>query len=299
MIVTREDKQALVAVPLILAVGALMALAGGSAGREFGGIPVFVICAVLAFVINWVVFVPSYLLGTEHYFDLTGSLCYVSVVLIALLLSASTDARAILLTLLVVCWAVRLGSFLFWRVRQQGKDRRFDEIKRSLPRFLMTWTLQGLWVLLTAGAALAAISSTADAPLGGLALAGVILWAAGFALEVTADWQKSAFKADPANDGQFIHHGVWAWSRHPNYAGEIVLWSGIALIALPALAGWQLLTLISPLFVYVLLTRVSGVPMLERRADRKWGDDPAYQAYKASTPVLWPRPPSRRAAIVR
>jgi steroid 5-alpha reductase family enzyme len=107
-----------------------------------------------------------------------------------------------------------------------------------------------------------------------------------------SDAQKNRFRADPANRGKFIQTGLWAWSRHPNYFGEIVLWIGVAIIALPVLRGWQYLTLISPVFVTLLLTRVSGVPMLERRADEKWGGQEDYEAYKARTPVLIPRPPS-------
>ena len=99
------------------------------------------------------------------------------------------------------------------------------------------------------------------------------------------------FRADPANEGRFITTGLWAWSRHPNYFGEILLWAGIALIAFPVLQGAQLATLISPVFVFVLLTRISGVPLLESRGKKRWGDEPAYQEYKARTPVLWPRPP--------
>ena len=87
---------------------------------------------------------------------------------------------------------------------------------------------------------------------------------------------------------ELINEGLWSLSRHPNYYGEITLWLGIAFIACPVLQGWQLLTLISPIFVYILLTRISGVIMLERRADKKWGEDPEYQLYKESTSSLVP-----------
>ena len=290
---TRDDLQALLAIPVILLAGVLLTLAGSAGGSRVGGFPVFAACAVLCFAVNWIVFVPSYLARTEHFFDLTGSLTYVSAVLLAVYLTDSLDARSILLAALIVIWAGRLGSFLFARVRREGKDGRFDQIKQSLPRFFMVWTLQGLWVLMTAACALAAITAASGAPLGAFAAIGTLLWLAGFALEVTADRQKSAFRAEPANAGRFIDQGVWTWSRHPNYAGEILLWAGIAVIAFPALTGWQLATLISPVFVYVLLTRISGVPMLERRADKRWGDDLEYQAYKARTPVLWPVPRGR------
>jgi steroid 5-alpha reductase family enzyme len=192
----------------------------------------------------------------------------------------------------VAVWAVRLGSFLFARILRDRSDRRFDALKPSLPRFLLTWTLQGLWVLLTLACALAAMTSLRSEPLGAWALLGTCVWAAGFALEAAADREKRRFRADPANRDRFIASGLWAWSRHPNYFGEIVLWSGIALVALPVLTGWQYATLISPVFVYVLLTRVSGIPLLEERAKERWGDDPAYRSYVERTPVLVPRPPA-------
>jgi len=156
----------------------------------------------------------------------------------------------------------------------------------------MTFTLQGLWVFLTLSCALAAITSAQPEPLGVVAAIGVALWLTGFAIEVVADQQKRAFRASPDNRAHFIRTGLWAWSRHPNYFGEITLWAGIALISVPALSGWQLVTLISPVFVYVLLTRISGIPLLESRAKKKWGADPEFQAYKARTPALWPRPPA-------
>ncbi len=121
------------------------------------------------------------------------------------------------------------------------------------------------------------------------AVVGFLLWAAGFAVEVVADSQKSSFRADPAHRGHFIPTGLWARSRHPNYFGEIVLWVGVAVIALPVLEGWQWVGLISPVFVALLILRVSGVPLLEAKADAKWGGQPDYEAYKRATPVLVPR----------
>ena len=188
----------------------------------------------------------------------------------------------------VFVWAARLGSFLFARIREDGSDSRFDQIKPNPLRFFITWSLQGLWVLLTAACALAAITSSARVPLGLLAGIGIALWLAGFVIEVIADRQKRVFRSR-AGSGEYITTGLWSRSRHPNYFGEILLWCGIAVLAFPALHGWQLATLISPVFVYMLLTRVSGVPLLEKKADKKWGGQPEYEAYKANTPVLVPR----------
>jgi steroid 5-alpha reductase family enzyme len=286
----KADRNALLALPVVVLVGAGIAWAGSQGGATVAGVAVFALCVGLAFLIQWLAFVPAYLLQTEKFLDLTGSITYVTVVVIAVLLSPVVDGRSILLLALVVIWAARLGTFLFRRIQKAGKDARFDEIKPSFFRFLSFWTLQGLWVTFTVAAALAAITTTVRKELGLFALIGSLVWVFGFAMEAVADAQKSRFRADPENKGKFIQTGLWAWSRHPNYFGEIVLWIGVAIIALPVLRGWQWGTLISPVFVALLLTRVSGVPMLEKRADEKWGGQEAYEAYKAHTPVLIPRP---------
>ena len=287
----KADRNALLGVLISVIVGLGVALAGSQGGGTVLGIPVFALAVGMAFVIQWLVFIPSYLLRNEHFYDLTGSITYISVTVVAVLLSPKADGRSILLLALVVIWAARLGTFLFRRIRKAGKDARFDELKTSFSRFLLTWTLQGLWVSFTLAAALAAITSTTREGLDAFALIGFLVWALGFAFEVVADAQKSRFRADPANKGKFIQSGLWAWSRHPNYFGEIVLWIGVAIITLPILQGWQWVTLISPVFVTLLITRVSGLPMLEKRADEKWGGQEDYETYKERTPVLIPWPP--------
>jgi steroid 5-alpha reductase family enzyme len=287
------DRNSLIAVVVVILVGVGVALAGSHGGASAFGVPIFALAVGLIFLIQWLVFIPAYLGQSEKFFDLTGSLTYISVTIIAVVLSPVVDGRSLLLLALVVIWAARLGTFLFRRIQKAGKDARFDELKVSFLRFLNVWTLQGLWVTFTASAALAVITTTARKPLGLLALLGFLVWVVGFVCEAVADAQKSRFRADPANQGAFIRTGLWAWSRHPNYFGEIALWIGVAIIALPVLRGWQWVTLISPVFVTLLLTRISGVPMLEKRADEKWGGQEDYEAYKANTPVLIPRPPRR------
>lgn len=288
-----QSARSVVAIVVSVAVGAAVAAAGSSGGLEVAGVPVFALCAALAFAINWLAFVPAYLTRSERFYDLTGTLTYLTVVVVALL-AGSGSSVSVLLGVLIALWALRLGTFLVLRIRRDGADGRFDEIKVDPLRFAMSWTLQALWVVLTAGAALAAMTTADPASPGPLAALGVTLWAAGFAIEVVADAQKRAFRADPANRGRFITTGLWAWSRHPNYFGEITLWVGIAVIAAPALSGWQYLTLVSPLFVTLLLTKVSGIPLLEARGRRNWGDDPDYRDHLARTPVLVPRPPRSR-----
>lgn len=249
----------------------------------------FFILAFLAFAIQWLMFVPSWIFHTEKYFDLTGSLTYITLALLAIFLFGNDDPRTMLLGLLVIIWAVRLGLFLFGRVSQAGEDRRFRKIKQSFPLLLMVWSLQGAWVTITFGAGLAAMTSNFYEPLGLFAAIGVFLWIFGFAIEVIADRQKTNFRSDPENQETFIQSGLWSYSRHPNYLGEIMLWSGIAIIALPVLDGWWYLTLVSPFWVTLLLTKISGIRLLEERAERTWGNDANYQAYKNRTPVLIPK----------
>ena len=272
-----------------VAFGAIVVSAGSAGGATRAGIPVFAWCALIAFGLQWLVFLPAWLAHSERFFDLTGSVTYLTVVLVALVASPEPGSRALLLGAMVVVWATRLGSFLYARVHAMGSDSRFDDMKHRFAWFLMTWTLQGLWVILTAAAALAAITAMDQPNLGPLDAVGLLVWASGLVFEVVADQQKRRFRSAAQNQGRFISTGLWARSRHPNYLGEIVLWVGVALVAAPALSGWSLLTLVSPVFVFFLLTRVSGLPLLEAAADRRWGGNPDYEAYKSTTPALVPR----------
>ncbi len=287
----RNNTQAYVGTLIAVIVGGLVSWAGGIGGDVAGSISVFAICGALAFAVNWLAFIPAVIKRTEHFYDLTGGITYITVIIVAVLLSGPLDPRAMLAAGMVLFWSIRLASFLFMRISRAGKDSRFDEIKHDSPRFFMAWTLQGLWVLLTAACALAIITNGNREPLGIIGYVGIAVWAFGILIEIVSDRQKSAYRANPENQGRFISTGLWAWSRHPNYFGEIVLWTGMAIIAVPILQGWQWVTLISPIFVTFLLTKVSGVPMLENAADERWGGQENYETYKRNTPVLIMKPP--------
>lgn len=285
-----KNKNVLSALVIVTAVAtaAGVAWAGESNGPQIAGVHLLMACAALAFAVQWLVFIPSFILQTEKFYDLTGCLTYLLLLLLAAGFSPSVQFADGLLMLMCAVWAIRLGTFLFWRIQKDGSDRRFNHIKPVFMRFLVAWTLQGLWVFLTLSAVLIAVTSPGAHKLSLFTFVGGGLWLIGLSLEVVADFQKRDFKADPANAGRFIQSGLWAWSRHPNYLGEITLWAGIFICVIPRLHGWQWIGMISPLFVLTLITRISGVPMLEAHADAKWGAEPAYQAYKKATPRLWP-----------
>jgi len=282
--------RAIKGIVISLSIAALVLFLGSSESVTVGGVPLFLLCGAVIFAIHWVVFVPSFIFRTEHYFDVTGSICYVSTVIFAWNMNPERGERSLLLGALVILWAVRLGSFLFWRVKKRGMDDRFERLKNDFLSFLMVWTLSGLWVMLTAATVFAALTTGTNQGLDGFAYAGLLVWGIGMLIEIVADSQKTRFRSNPLNRNKFITEGLWSLSRHPNYFGEIVLWFGMALIAFPTLQGLQMAVLVSPFFVWFLLTKVSGVPFLERKAQEKWGDDEDYVAYEKRTHALIPWP---------
>ena len=246
---------------------------------------------LIAFAIQWIAFIPAYVFQTEKFYDLMGSITYLTVIWFTLMSSSNESTLVnignIVIVLLISSWAIRLGTFLFLRIKKDGEDKRFRTIKPSASRFFMTWTLQGLWVSLCSMCALTAISSEGGIILNLFFYLGVVIFIFGFAIEIIADKQKSKFRSIEANKDSFITTGLWAKSRHPNYLGEILLWLGVAVISISSLSGWQYLTLISPIFTYLLLVYVSGVRMLEDMGDKKWGHNEEYIKYKSTTPRLF------------
>ena len=247
---------------------------------------------LLAYAIHWIAYIPAYVFQTENFYDLTGSVTYLSVVWFVFLStyqSISLNFGNLILVLLISIWTIRLGLFLFMRIHKAGEDKRFRTIKTAASQFFMTFTLSGLWVTLCSMCALVAISSPEGLVMNALTYVGIILFIIGFGIEIVADNQKTAFRSIEANKDSFITSGLWSKSRHPNYFGEVLLWFAIAVISFSSLEGLQLITLISPVFTYILLVYVSGVRMLEDMNDKKWADNEQYKSYKKNTPMLFPK----------
>ena len=282
---SRQIKNIITITFFLICIG-LVNFAGQNIEIEIGGINAFTFILIVAVLLQIIFFVPSFLLKTEKYYDLVGSLTYITTVSLAYFSVENKTMIDSIIYFYIIVWASRLGIYLFRRVRTVGKDVRFDKAKKHFFWFLQYWIGQALWVALTACAAIIAILSPEDDKLPVLAMFGMALWLAGFTIESIADYQKREFRKENNPREAFIHSGLWARSRHPNYFGEITLWIGIAVIALNTLTGIEYMTLISPVFVYILLTRMSGINMLERIADERYGHLEEYIEYKEKTPVL-------------
>ena len=243
---------------------------------------------LLAFLIHWLFFIPAYLLKTEKFFDLTGSLTYISIMVYVVYTKNNLQEQlgSIILASLVILWAVRLGSFLFLRIKKAGEDKRFREIKTSFARFFLLWTISGMWVSFCSMCALTAIASNDGVIVNNIFYIGLVTFIIGLSIEIIADSQKTKFRKDPKNKDKFINEGLWAKSRHPNYVGEITLWAGVAIMSFSSLQGSQYISLISPIFTYLLLVYVSGVPQLTASGQKKWGHLESYQEYIKNTPTL-------------
>ena len=259
---------------------------------EMSGVNLVGHLLVMVFVIQWIAYIPAFIFKTEKFYDLTGSLTYITAISFALYstnTSQNLDLGSLIIGAAIIIWAARLGSFLFMRIHKDKKDGRFDSIKTSFSQFFMTWTLQGMWVFICSSAALVAIASPTGVVINIIFFLGLALFVLGFAVEVIADNQKTKFRSIPENKDQFINEGLWARSRHPNYFGEITLWTGITVMGISTFEGMNYLAIFSPIFSYLLLVYVSGVRMLEFRGQRKWGHLDEYNTYKKNTPKLIPK----------
>ena len=278
---------------IIICFASIIALGGSHNSMTYNGYPILFFCLSASFLVHWIIFIPSFLAKTEKFYDITGTLAYLITLYLASVLTsyssgASLEPRTLIIIGMVSFWALRLGIFLFIRVLKVGEDRRFREAKKSFSKYLVWWTMSALWVFLTTANALTLIVNNKKLVNQPIFYLGLLIWFIGILFEIIADEQKRRFRLNEKNRGKYISSGLWSISRHPNYFGEIILWIGIAIISLPTLSGFQYVTLISPLFIYLLLTRISGVNLLEESSDKKWGDLPEYEQYKKETPVLVP-----------
>lgn len=240
-------------------------------------------------VFNIALFFIAFKLQSDKLTDASYALTFILIATIAFATS-DINAYSIIAVSMVLLWAIRIGSFLLYRVIKIGKDARFDEMRSSFVKFGQFWILQGVsvWVLMIP---FVLALSTGGGTLGVVALIGVVVFLLGLCIETIADFQKMRFNNNPKNKGNWIESGFWKYSRHPNYFGEILVWVGVYIYAVQVLLlPAALIALVSPLFITILLLFVSGIPLLERSADKRWGDSKAYEQYKWRTSILVPLP---------
>jgi steroid 5-alpha reductase family enzyme len=231
---------------------------------------------------------------TDKVTDLSYGLTFIILAFYLLIKSGDYSLSHLVTAAMVTAWAVRLATYLFIRILKTKRDKRFDGIRENTKKFAQFWFLQAItvWVVMLPTTAL--IGSGGQSSLSWIMLLGAAVWAVGLAIETIADYQKYAFKSREENKGRFIASGLWSWSRHPNYFGEMLCWWGIFIYTVPVLSGWLWLAIAGPLFITFILLFVSGIPPLEKYADERFGNDPNYKDYKSRTSLLVPLPPHRR-----
>ncbi|MDX9826241.1 MAG: DUF1295 domain-containing protein [Spirochaetia bacterium] len=252
----------------------------------------FILASLTAVVVNGLFFAYASVKKTDVVTDLSYSLSFGLVSLTLILLNPGAGFVALLPAWLTILWALRLGGYLFTRIIKTKVDHRFDSMRNDTLKFARFWILQAAAVAIIVLPVVASVASdAAPRSMGILEVLGLLLWVAGFAIETVSDAQKSAFKNSGAKG--VITTGLWRYSRHPNYFGETLLWWALFVYCLPALSGGLYLTVFGPVFITLLLLFVSGIPLLEKSADAKYGGDPAYQEYKGKTSIFFPLPPKR------
>ena len=283
----KEVRSALTSIVFLFCIY-LLSFLGSNVVSTIQSINSFSFLLLLSVIIQVIFFIPSFILKTEKLYDLIGSTTYIIVITIAYLSVNTKTATDTILFLFIVLWGTRLGTYLFRRIQRDSEDVRFEKAKRNFFWFLQYWMGQALWVSITSCAAVISILNTEPNTLGINGIIGILIWLIGFSFEVIADFQKNNFKKGENTNDKFISEGLWSISRHPNYFGEITLWIGIYIISYTSFTGYEYLSIVSPIFVYILLTRMSGINMLEKIADERYGNTNSYIEYKNNTPILIP-----------
>lgn len=247
---------------------------------------ILLVTLILSLVLNLIFFIFAFKNKTDKFTDITYSMSFILITLIVYYHS-NRNVFSVLATFMVLIWAIRLGGFLLYRVVKNGKDNRFDVMRENFFSFAKFWMGQAIvaWALMIPIIILS--SSTKNFSL--FSILGIIIWLIGLIIESLADFQKYIFRLNPKNKNKWINSGLWRYSRHPNYFGEILVWVGIYIFSLPALSILgKAVALISSLLIILLLRYVSGVPLLEKSGDKKWGNNPDYIKYKKATNLIIP-----------
>jgi len=241
----------------------------------------------ISFLVNALFFVFASLRKTDTVTDLSYGLSFFLTSLGLVFAFRIEGASWLFPFIAVMLWALRLAIYLFARILTIKVDHRFDGRREDPVKFARFWILQALSTAIIMLPVI--LSSNHARPSFSIAqVIGALIWLAGLGIETMADSQKFSFKRK--NREGFIASGIWSWSRHPNYFGEMLVWWGLWVYVLPSLQGFEHLAILGPLYISILLRFVSGVPLLEKSAQKKYGSSPEYQDYveRTSLLILWP-----------
>ena len=247
-------------------------------------ITILIYSLLIIIAVNVAAYIWAYYKQSDHLTDISYSLCFIGLSIYLLLRSGDLSVERLLLAAMVVLWGVRLGGFLFYRINKMGRDYRFDAFRGSWSGFLKFWILQSVSIWIIALPVIIGLSATQPQFL----FAGLAIWFMGWIIETVADYQKFRFKSDPIHKDDFISIGLYSKIRHPNYLGEILIWSGIFIYTIPVLSGWSWLAVISPLWLIILLVFISGIPLIDSNAIKKYGNEQAYKDYRRKSWYLLP-----------
>ncbi len=243
---------------------------------------------LVSFAINFSMFFVAFRLQSDKLTDISYAATFATIAIWGFIFSQGERYHIILLVMILI-WALRLGGFLLYRVIKTGRDARFDGMREDFLKFGKFWVAQAItvWVMMIPSVLAFGTTST----IGPLQIVALAVWLIGLLCESVADFQKFAFSRNPKNKNRWIETGIWQYSRHPNYFGEILIWVGVYIYVVSGLSAIQaIIALVSPLFIIALLLFVSGIPILEKSADKRWGNIAAYKAYKKKTSILVPLP---------
>ena len=247
----------------------------------------------ISLLINVPLFLLAYKWQSDKLTDGSYAVSFIALALVALLASHLVTVSTLILAAMICIWGLRIGSHLVFRVITVGKDRRFDGMREDFVSFGKFWVGQGLvaWLVVLP----AALAIKRSAPWHNTMIVGFLMWLIGLLIETAADFQKISFHNNASNKGHWIDSGLWRYSRHPNYFGEILVWSGTYAYAFVTLTGTErLIGLLSPVLIAGILLFGTGIPILEKSADKRWGKLAAYQQYKARTSILILLPPTKK-----
>lgn len=254
---------------------------------------IYALALFISLGINFLFFLLANALRTDKFTDFTYGLTFTTLIFLFLFKNQTFYGYQLLLVVMVVLWAIRLITYLLTRILKIKKDRRFNKIRENPLKFLQFWVFQGLTVWIVMLPSIFLLNLKESKPLNSIMVLGIIIWAFGLLIETVSDWQKFGFKNNPKNKNLWIQSGLWKYSRHPNYFGEMLVWWGIFIFAIPSLQGLSWLTIFGPIFITYILIFVSGIPLLEKRYDTKYTDNKKYQKYKNRTSILIPLTPKR------